>query len=132
MQNDLPKLEAEIDFMRVNDLSANDVFAEAQILYARWPKMEIPEKRRIVESILEKVTIRVHPFEKRPIRFSTVINLKEEARSVRFSVSDRISKYPSGRIDRFSKSKPSSCELIENFSIAEEVPAIESTRLQPA
>ncbi len=54
---ELPKLEAEVDFLRVNKLSADDVLHEANTLYERWPKMEVSEKRKIVEAIIEKVVI---------------------------------------------------------------------------
>ena len=54
---ELPKLEAEIDHMKVNNLSAEEVVAEAEALYANWPKLPVENKRRIVESIVEKITI---------------------------------------------------------------------------
>ncbi len=52
-----PKLEAEVDHMKVRNISAEEVASEAQTLYARWPNLPLEEKRRIVESIVEKVTI---------------------------------------------------------------------------
>ncbi len=54
---ELPKLEAEVDFLKVNKLSADDVLHEADTLHDRWPKMEVGEKRKIVEAIIEKVVI---------------------------------------------------------------------------
>ena len=54
---ELPKLEAEVDFLKVNKLSADDVLHEAAALYERWPKMAVAEKRKIVEAIIEKVVI---------------------------------------------------------------------------
>ena len=54
---ELPKLEAEIDHMQVNNLSAEEVIAEAEALYANWPRLPVENKRRIVESIVEKITI---------------------------------------------------------------------------
>jgi site-specific DNA recombinase len=54
---ELPKLEAEIDHMKVSNLSAEEVVTEAEILYANWPKLPVENKRRIVESIVEKITI---------------------------------------------------------------------------
>ena len=54
---ELPKLEAEVDFLKVNKLSADDVLHESASLHDRWPKMEVPEKRKIVEAIIEKVVI---------------------------------------------------------------------------
>jgi site-specific DNA recombinase len=57
LQSELPKLEAEVDAMKINNISADEVLSEANELYSRWPKMPIEDKRRIVEGILEKVVI---------------------------------------------------------------------------
>ena len=54
---ELPKLEAEVDFLKVNQLSADDVLHESATLHERWPKMDVSEKRKIVETIIEKVII---------------------------------------------------------------------------
>jgi site-specific DNA recombinase len=54
---ELPKLESEVDFLRVNKLSADDVLHESATLHDRWPHMEVSEKRKIVEAIIEKVVI---------------------------------------------------------------------------
>jgi site-specific DNA recombinase len=54
---ELPKLEAEVDFLKVNKISADDVLHEASSLHERWPTMEVSEKRKIVEAIIEKVVI---------------------------------------------------------------------------
>jgi site-specific DNA recombinase len=54
---ELPKLEAEVDLLKVNKLSADDVLREAHFLHERWPKMAVSEKRKIVEAIIEKVVI---------------------------------------------------------------------------
>jgi len=53
---ELPKLEAEVDFLKVNKLSAEDVTHEAAI-YDRWPKLPPDDKRKIVEALIEKVVI---------------------------------------------------------------------------
>jgi site-specific DNA recombinase len=53
----LPKLQAEVDFLQVNHVSAEEVLSEAEGLYERWPALPAADKRRVVESIIEKVTI---------------------------------------------------------------------------
>ena len=53
----LPKLEAEVDFLKVNKLSADDVLHEANSLDERWPSMRTQDKRKIVEAIIEKIVI---------------------------------------------------------------------------
>lgn len=54
---ELPKLQAEVDFLRVNNLSADEVLSEAHALYARWPKLPTEDKRKIAESIIDKIVI---------------------------------------------------------------------------
>jgi site-specific DNA recombinase len=54
---ELPKLEAEVDFLKVNKLSADDVLHEANSLYEQWPKLPVPDKRKIVEALIEKIVI---------------------------------------------------------------------------
>ena len=53
----LPELEAEIDFLRIENLSADTVLREARDLYNRWGTMEFEEKRSIVEIITDNITI---------------------------------------------------------------------------
>ncbi|OFZ79390.1 MAG: hypothetical protein A2583_02850 [Bdellovibrionales bacterium RIFOXYD1_FULL_53_11] len=53
----MPRLEAEADLLKVSSLSAEEVVSEATDLYRRWPEIPVDHKRRVVESILEKVTI---------------------------------------------------------------------------
>jgi site-specific DNA recombinase len=54
---ELPKLQAEVDLLKVSTLSADEVLSEAQTLYARWPDMPTENKRQIAESIIEKIVI---------------------------------------------------------------------------
>ena len=53
----LPKLEAEVDLLKVNKLSADDVLNESNSLHARWPKMPPSEKRQNVEALIEKIIV---------------------------------------------------------------------------
>ncbi len=52
-----PELEAEIDFLKIESLSANTVLQEAKDLYTKWPTMPFEEKRSVVEVITDKITI---------------------------------------------------------------------------
>jgi site-specific DNA recombinase len=54
---ELPKLQAEVDFLKVNNLSADEVLSEARTLYDRWPDLPTDDKRKIAESIIEKIVI---------------------------------------------------------------------------
>ena len=57
LNTELPKLEAEVDFLKVNKLSADDVLHEANSLHDQWPKLPVPDKRKIVEALVEKIVI---------------------------------------------------------------------------
>ena len=54
---ELPKLEADVCRLKVDQVSVEEVIFEARNLYEQWPKMEVEKKRAIVESIFEKVEI---------------------------------------------------------------------------
>jgi len=54
---ELPKLQAEVDFLKVNKLSADDILHEAGTLYDRWPSLPAEDKRKIVECLVEKIVI---------------------------------------------------------------------------
>ena len=54
---ELPKLQAEIDSIEIRQTSAEEVFAEATALHRKWPHFNQEEKRRIIESIVERITL---------------------------------------------------------------------------
>jgi site-specific DNA recombinase len=54
---ELPRLQAEVDFRKINNLSADEVLCEARTLYDRWPSLPQDRKRQIAESIIEKFVI---------------------------------------------------------------------------
>ena len=43
--------------MKISQLSQETAIEEARDLYSRWPSLPFEEKRRIVEAIVEKITI---------------------------------------------------------------------------
>ena len=57
LQAELPKLEAEVDFLKVNKLSTDDVVHESATLQDRWPTMAVEDKRKIAEALIEKIVI---------------------------------------------------------------------------
>ncbi len=57
LEQSIPKLQAEIDLAKVNGASAEEVVSEARNLADHWPQMDTAEKRTIVETITEKITI---------------------------------------------------------------------------
>jgi len=57
IDNQLPELEAEIDFLKMQHRSSDAVFSEAQNLYARWDILEYEDKRTIVEIITDVISV---------------------------------------------------------------------------
>jgi site-specific DNA recombinase len=51
------KLQGEIDALEIHQLSADEIVSEATTLHRLWSKFTPDEKRRIVESITEKITV---------------------------------------------------------------------------
>jgi hypothetical protein len=57
IEKEVPRLEAEIDALAVNELSAEHVMAEGRSFYDRWPKLAEDEKRQIVELFLRRIVV---------------------------------------------------------------------------
>jgi len=57
IDDQIPLLQGERDFLQIKRLSSDQVISDAQDLYSRWPDLSNQEKRHIVESITERVTI---------------------------------------------------------------------------
>lgn len=63
LDEELPRLEAEIDILKIDSLSGEQLVAEALDLHARWPSMGEAEKRQIVELMVREVKIGVGELE---------------------------------------------------------------------
>lgn len=57
LEQQIPELEAEIDFMKIQFVSSDIVIQDAVQLYTNWNKLPYEEKRTIVESITDKIVI---------------------------------------------------------------------------
>lgn len=57
LQAEVPALDAELAFLRISEVSADQVVLDAQKLYECWPQLNTERKRRVIESIVEKITI---------------------------------------------------------------------------
>jgi site-specific DNA recombinase len=53
----LPRLEAELDTLKVNTLSTEEIATQAASLYDRWQTMPPDEKREMVQLITQKIVI---------------------------------------------------------------------------
>lgn len=54
---ELAKLQGEVAALQMHQLSADEVITEAVDLHRQWPKFTQEEKRRIIESITEKIEV---------------------------------------------------------------------------
>ena len=57
IDNQLPEIQGEIDFLKIQYLSSDQIFNEAKDLYSRWPQLTSEEKRKIIENITENINI---------------------------------------------------------------------------
>ena len=57
LQAELPKVEADLDVLRIDGLTSEHIMTEVQDLHRRWPKMGLEEKRKIVELLVKDIKI---------------------------------------------------------------------------
>ena len=57
LAEELPRLQAELDVLRINAASRDEALAEAKDLTTRWGELPNEEKREIVESITDRIVI---------------------------------------------------------------------------
>ena len=57
IEDQIPEVQAEIDFLKIQYLSSDEIFQEAKDLYSRWPELTTDEKRKIVESITDQIIV---------------------------------------------------------------------------
>jgi site-specific DNA recombinase len=57
VETELPRLQGEIDFLKIQQLSAADFATEAGTLYSRWKELSFEERRQIVEHVVERIVV---------------------------------------------------------------------------
>jgi site-specific DNA recombinase len=57
IEKELPRLQGEADFMRIQSGAREEILGGAKDLFSHWPDLAPEEKREIVEAIVEKVVI---------------------------------------------------------------------------
>ena len=57
IEDSIPEVQAELDFLKIEIANSDYIAREAKNLYDRWPELELEEKRIIVEQITESITI---------------------------------------------------------------------------
>lgn len=57
IEETVPTIQAEIDFLKIEYLNSDKLVHDAKSLYDQWPTLEIESKRTIVEQVTNKVII---------------------------------------------------------------------------
>jgi len=57
IEDELPRLQGEVDFLKIQYLGKDEILAETRDLYDRWPLLTAQEKRAIVEAIVHQVQV---------------------------------------------------------------------------
>ena len=57
LDDEVPRLQADVDILRLQVASSDEVLAEARDLYARWPSLSFAERRQIVEAITDRILV---------------------------------------------------------------------------
>jgi site-specific DNA recombinase len=57
LEEQIPSMQGELDFLKIQRLSSDEILSEARDLYTRWPELAHDEKRNIIEQVTEKITI---------------------------------------------------------------------------
>lgn len=57
LADELPRLQAEADLLRIQYLSRDEIIHEAQDLYRHWADLTGEEKRQLVEAIVARIMI---------------------------------------------------------------------------
>jgi len=57
LEDQIPRLQGEADFLKIQFLSSDEILSEAKDLWTRWPTLAVEEKRQVIENITENVVI---------------------------------------------------------------------------
>jgi len=57
IEGDIPRVQAELDILNVDEFSSEQIMAEAGDFHSRWPKMNHEERRKIVELLVKNIVI---------------------------------------------------------------------------
>lgn len=57
IEDEIPRLRGRIDFLKIRHASEAEVMTEGQAYSDHWPKLPFDQRRRMVETIVERVTV---------------------------------------------------------------------------
>jgi site-specific DNA recombinase len=79
---ELPKLQGELDVLRIDTLSEEYLTKKAENLHARWPDMDEEQRRRIVEDFVMELIVGVGEISIRFSRLPAFEQMTERQRTV--------------------------------------------------
>jgi site-specific DNA recombinase len=57
LTDEIPRLQAEVDFLRMQNLSRDEIAAQGMSLFERWSDLEYGDRRAVVEAIVQRIEI---------------------------------------------------------------------------
>ena len=57
IENEIPRAQAEIDYLKIEFHSSDQILSEAKDLCQQWPSLTIAEKQQIIEDITDNVVV---------------------------------------------------------------------------
>jgi len=57
VEEQLPQLQGELDCLKIQFLSRDQILTQAKDIYTRWPELERDEKRTVIEHTLERIVV---------------------------------------------------------------------------
>lgn len=57
LEDEIPAAQADLDALRITELSRAEILTSARDVHSTWPKFAPDEKRQIVEAITERITV---------------------------------------------------------------------------
>lgn len=57
LDEELVRVQAEIDILKIDNLSSEQIATEALNLHSRWPEMSLEEKRRVAELMVRSIVV---------------------------------------------------------------------------
>jgi len=57
LDEEIPRLQAEVDYLKISMLSKDHMLTNARDLYARWPSLDYEEKRKVAESLTQRIIV---------------------------------------------------------------------------
>jgi hypothetical protein len=80
LEEEISKLQVDMDLLKTYSFSRDQVMNDANYLQDAWPDLDQPEKRKIVESITNKIVIAKNEVEKKLCYLPSSRNMSKRVR----------------------------------------------------